>query len=94
MGTWRTRKESEKTWAERMSLAHCTCGHPNTLHAGGIGDCAFLLGSIELEQCPCQEFRDVRDAANTPATPTERVTSVIGGNDERATPLIHEKLPS
>lgn len=88
MGTWRERKESEKTWAERMKLAYCECGHTNTLHAGGIGDCAFLVGSIELEQCPCQEFRD---AANKPVTPTERVTSVIGGNDKQPVPLLTGK---
>jgi hypothetical protein len=56
MRKWRDRSESEKTTAEKMRLEYCECGHPNTLHAGGVGDCAYLTGTITVDQCKCQWF--------------------------------------
>lgn len=48
---WRETSDRDKTWAETMEPALCRCGHLNTIHAGGIGDCAF-------PHCVCQEFKE------------------------------------
>jgi hypothetical protein len=42
---------NDKTWAEKITLATCRCGHTNTIHAGGTEGCAFL-------GCACCEFKE------------------------------------
>lgn len=55
MRPWRERTDSEKSQAEKMPLQYCACGHPNTLHAGGFGDCAHIEGDPSV-QCKCPLF--------------------------------------
>jgi hypothetical protein len=43
--------QRDKTWAEKIKLAYCYCDHPNTIHSGGIGDCA-------MHGCTCQLFKE------------------------------------
>lgn len=43
--------ELSQSWAVKMKLATCQCDHPNTIHAGGIGDCA-------MTGCTCGEFKE------------------------------------
>lgn len=55
---WRERRPNDKTEAEKHPLVVCKCGHPNTLHAGWVGDCGMILGDITHYPCPCQAFEE------------------------------------
>lgn len=51
----------DKTWAEKIELQYCRCSHTNTIHAGGIGDCAFY-------GCTCREFKEKLPSSVEPKT--------------------------
>lgn len=61
--------ERDKTWAEKIELANCRCGHSNTIHAGGIWGCAF-------GGCTCQEFRE-RIASEPPPKTFRQVKEIM-----------------
>lgn len=60
------------TWAEKMKLLECRCGHPNTIHAGGIGTCT-------MHGCLCGEFREAMPGfVNEEKTEFQKVKEIMG----------------
>lgn len=62
--------ERDKSWAEKMELRYCHCRHINTIHAGGVGDCAFI-------GCTCQEFKERMASSEPPRSAFQKVKEEI-----------------